>query len=81
MNKKYGFLANFALVSQIGVTMVIPIVLGVWLGGIIDKKLGTGGLFLIILMLLGIASGFRNVYLLVYKQFEKKEDDKDAGKK
>ena len=81
MKKKYGFLANFALVSQIGVTMVIPTVLGVWLGALIDKKLQTGALFLIILMLLGIASGFRNVYVLVYKQFKKKEEDKDAGKK
>lgn len=77
MKKKYGFLANFALVSQIGVMMVIPIVLGVWLGGIMDKKLGTSPLFLIIFMILGVGSAFRNIYLTVYKQFEKKEDDKD----
>lgn len=78
MNKKYGFLANFALVSQIGVMMVIPIVLGIWLGNKIDQKLGTGALFVIIFMVLGIGSAFRNVYLLVYKQFEKKkEEDED----
>lgn len=77
MKKKYGFLANFALVSQIGVMMVIPIILGVWLGGIIDNKLGTAPLFLIIFMILGVGAAFRNIYLVVYKQFEKKEDDKD----
>lgn len=77
MNKKYGFLANFALVSQIGVMMVIPIVLGVWLGGMLDRKFGTGPLFLFILIFLGVGSGFRNVYLLVYKRFDNKEDDKD----
>lgn len=81
MNKKYGFLANFALVSQIGVMMVVPIVLGVWLGNLMDNKLGTGGLFLIIFILLGVAAAFRNVYLLVYKQFEKKEDDQDESGK
>lgn len=77
MNKKYGFLANFALVSQIGVMMVVPIVLGVWLGNFLDKKLGTSGLFLIIFILLGVGAAFRNVYLLVYKEFKKKEDDQD----
>ena len=77
MNKKYGFLANFALVSQIGIMMVMPIILGVWLGNWIDKKLGTGALFLIIFMILGIGAAFRNVYLTVYKQFQKKEDDED----
>ena len=77
MNKKYGFLANIALVSQIGIMMVVPIFLGVWLGGFIDGKLGTSPLFLIVFMILGIGGGFRNVYLLVYKQFEKKEDDQD----
>ena len=77
MKKKYGYLANFALVSQIGIMMVIPIIFGVWLGGIIDKKLGTGVLFLIIFMIIGVGAAFRNIYLTVYKQFEKKEDDKD----
>lgn len=77
MKKKYGFLANFALVSQIGIMMVIPIIFGIWLGAKIDNKLGTGALFLIIFMILGIGAAFRNVYHTVYKQFEKKEDDKD----
>lgn len=77
MKREYGFLANFALVSQIGVMMVVPIVLGVWLGGKIDNKLGTGALFLIIFVILGVGAGFRNVYLIVMKQYEKKEDDKD----
>ena len=57
--------------------MVIPIVLGVWLGGKLDSKLGTKGLFLIVFILLGVASGFRNVYFLVYKRFDNKKDDKD----
>lgn len=81
MKKKYGFLANFALVSQIGVMMVVPIILGVWLGGMIDNKLGTGALFLILFIILGVGASFRNVYLIVIKQFEKKEDDKDEGEK
>ena len=76
--KKFGFLANFALVSQLGIMMVIPIILGVWLGGVIDNKLETGALFLIIFTLLGIGSAFRNIFLLVNKQFAKKEDDKDG---
>lgn len=78
MKKPFDFLANFALVSQIGIMMVVPIILSIWLGGLIDNKLKTGALFLIIFTLLGVGSAFRNVFLLVNKQFTKKEDDKDG---
>jgi len=81
LKKKYAFLANFALVSQIGIMMVMPILLGVWLGGKIDNKLGTGALFLILFIILGVGASFRNVYLIVMKQYEKKEDDKDEREK
>ncbi|HHX60612.1 MAG TPA: F0F1 ATP synthase subunit, partial [Epulopiscium sp.] len=36
--------------------MVVPIIFGVWLGGIIDNKLGTGALFLILFIILGVGA-------------------------
>lgn len=52
------------LVTQLGISMMVPIFLCVFAGGFIDKKAGTG-CFMPILLLLGIGAAFRNVYLLL----------------
>ena len=63
-NKKYDSLKNLALVSQIGISIITPILLGVYLGNFIDKKLGTNGVFAIILIIVGAAAGFLNIFKL-----------------
>ncbi len=75
MNKKFGFLSNLALVSQIGIMMAFPIIGCIWLGSIIDKKLGTNVLFLIIFTILGVGAAFRNLYVLAIQKIGKKEDE------
>ncbi len=57
-------LKNLALISQIGISIITPILLGVWLGNFIDKKLGTNGVFAIILIIVGAAAGFLNIFKL-----------------
>jgi len=60
-------LTAFSVVGQIGIVMFASVAIGL-LGGIyIDRWLGTGHVFMIILTLLGVASGFRAVYLMVKK--------------
>lgn len=59
------------LISQLGLTIAIPIVLGAVVGHWIDGKLGTGMLFLLILLCLGIVGGIFSAYrqiTLVTKQ-------------
>lgn len=59
-----SIMQNLALVSQVGIMMIVPILGCVWLGQFIDKKLGTGSLFLIIGIVLGVGAAFRNLYQL-----------------
>lgn len=53
---------TLALITQVGISMLVPIFLMVFLGRWLDHKFGTG-LFLPFLII-GIAAGFRNVYHL-----------------
>ena len=59
-----NFLKNIALISQIGFSMITPILLGVYIGQFIDKKAGTKGIFTIVLILIGVGGGFVNLFKL-----------------
>lgn len=51
------------MITQIGISMIVPIFLGAYLGHRIDRWLGTGFFFLIFLFF-GILAAFRNIYKL-----------------
>lgn len=55
-------LKNLALISQIGISMVTPILIGVFIGGWIDKWAGTDSVFMLIFLLLGAGGGFLNLF-------------------
>lgn len=55
-------LKNLALISQVGISMITPILLGVFIGGWIDKWAGTNGVFMLILVLIGAGGGFLNLF-------------------
>ncbi|SDY67356.1 Putative F0F1-ATPase subunit Ca2+/Mg2+ transporter [Proteiniborus ethanoligenes] len=61
-NGKSKILENLALVSQIGISMLVPILGGILLGNFIDKKLGTGVIFLLTFCVLGIISSFVTLF-------------------
>lgn len=66
MNKKNNkdVFKNLTLISQIGISIITPILLGVYAGNFLDKKLGTNGVFAIILIIIGAAAGFLNIFKL-----------------
>lgn len=55
-------LTNLALVSQIGISIVVMIGGGVLLGNFLDKILGTNLVFLVVFTVLGVASAFYYIY-------------------
>ena len=59
-----NFLKNIALITQIGFSMITPILVGVYVGQFIDKKVGTNGIFTIILIIIGVGGGFVNLFKL-----------------
>ena len=54
-----------SLLTQIGLLMVINILIFLGLGVWLDKIFKTNGIFLIVLLLIGIISGFYSVYKVI----------------
>ena len=75
--KSLGFL------SSVGISLVAAILIGLAMGYYLDQWLDTRPLFTMIMMLIGIISGFRNVYILTKRELrrqgieEKKQADND----
>lgn len=63
-NNKRNPLENLALISQVGLSIITPILLGVYLGIFIDKKAGRNGVFTIIFIIIGAGAGFMNLIKL-----------------
>jgi ATP synthase protein I len=67
--KKY--IKLLAIVSTMGISMALAIVIGIFIGYYLDKWFKTKyPYFFIIFMLLGIIAGFRNIYVIM-KRTEK----------
>lgn len=70
---RMGVARALAMISQLGVTIIVCIFAGVWIGNWLDDKLGTSGICLIICIIIGVASGFLNVYKILTKGFRNKK--------
>jgi ATP synthase protein I len=60
---------QMAYASSVGIAMVLAIFGCLFLGTWLDRKLGTGPYFTLLLLLIGIIAGFRNLYVLIKKYF------------
>ncbi len=70
---------SLALISQFGITMLVPIFLCLFLGMFIDSKLETS-YWVIIFFFMGSLAGFNNIYRLAKKIFRKWEDENHERK-
>lgn len=61
-NRDFRMYENLVFVSQIGISMAMPIFLGVYGGNWLDQKIGTTGIFLLLGILFGVGSSFMNLY-------------------
>lgn len=62
-----GFFKGLGMLASMGINMVVATFIGLLAGIYIDKYLGTKPWFTIIFLFLGIAAGFRNIYLQTKK--------------
>ena len=72
---------NLGSVSTMGFSMVFSIIIGILFGRWLDGKLGTAPWFFFIFMLLGIAAGFRNMFLLARRNSRDSDHDDTDGTK
>ena len=72
--KSLGFL------SSIGISLVISILIGLAMGFYLDQWLDTSPMFTLIMLLIGIIAGFRNVYILTTRELRRQqlEDQPDS---
>lgn len=63
-----GYLRSFALIGQVGLVMVASIGFGVTFGIVVDRRFEAGGLFLIPMIIGGVATGGYLAYRVLAKE-------------
>ena len=77
MKERSKLFKTFTMLSQIGISMMVPVFLCVWFGSFLDEKFGTAFLFPVFLIL-GFLSAIRNVYILTRTFYAKDKAREDA---
>lgn len=77
--KKYDrtVFQSLSMISQFGITMLVPVCICSFLGYCIDQKFGTS-FWMIVFFFVGALGGFRGVYSLargIYKNDRNRKDD------
>ncbi len=72
MKDKLEIAKALALITQLGLSIALPILFGVWLGNKVDTLLDTSPLFLLILMFVGLITGFSSAYRLIMTRQDRK---------
>ena len=74
---KRDLFKTLGVVSSMGISFVLAIIIGVFIGLQLDKWLGTDPWFFFIFLLFGIIAGFRNLYIITKRVIKKDENSKD----
>ena len=69
--KSLGFL------SSIGISLIASILIGLAMGVYLDRWLDTTPMFTLIMLLIGVISGFRNIYILTARELKRQELEED----
>jgi len=72
VKKDMGIFRSLALVTQLGLSMALPVIFGVIVGKYLDERLGTSHILLIVFSIIGVLASFRNLYHLAYKSTKRK---------
>jgi predicted F0F1-ATPase subunit len=60
-----NFLDYISLITELGLSVVISILIGLFAGLWLDRKLGLKGVFTVILLIFGVIGGFIAAYKLI----------------
>lgn len=71
---------SFAMITQFGINMLVPIGLMTWLGVYLDNRFGTSYL-MVLLFFVGAVAGGRNVYRMAKNVYGAKSDKEDGVEK
>ncbi len=74
---KKSLLKTLGLVSSMGISVAVAIAIGVFIGLKLDSWFGTKPWFFFIFLFIGIAAGFRNIYIIAGREIRKNEHGED----
>ncbi len=66
---------GLAMISGMGISVVLAIAIGSWIGLTLDRWLGTAPWFFYIFLFFGIAAGFRNIQVIAGREIRRNDDD------
>lgn len=73
MGYKKSVYKTFALITQLGISMLVPVLMCTMLGVFLENKFGIP--VTVPLIILGVLAGGRNVYILARRANEDPEDE------
>jgi len=76
---KRDLFRSLSLVSSMGISVVLAIGIGVWFGLTLDRWLGTKPWFFYIFLFIGIAAGFKNIYVIAGREIHRDDDSDKRG--
>jgi ATP synthase protein I len=71
---KVSMYRNLATLSSIGISVVLAIGIGVFFGLTLDRWFGTKPWFFFIFLFIGIAAGFKNIYVIASREIHRDDD-------
>jgi ATP synthase protein I len=74
---KKKFYKSLSVLSSIGISVVLAIVIGVLIGRWLDGLFGTAPWFFFIFLFIGIVAGFRNIFIIVSREVGKDKSGED----
>ncbi|WP_373484526.1 AtpZ/AtpI family protein [Acetobacterium sp.] len=60
-----------AMISQIGISVLVPVGVMIFIGKVLDFYFHTGNMLVIILAVLGVLAGLRNMYVIPLRMSER----------
>lgn len=68
---------SLGMVSSMGISVALAIGIGVWFGLSMDRWFGTKPWFFWIFLMIGIAAGFKNIYVIAGREIRKLDSNED----
>ena len=76
--EKKRLIRSLGMISTMGISVAVAIMIGIFIGWQLDKWLGTAPWFFFIFLLFGIIAGFRNIYIIAGREIKKNDNGKDT---
>ncbi|HXC93051.1 MAG TPA: AtpZ/AtpI family protein [Geobacteraceae bacterium] len=75
--EKRELLQTLGTLSTVGISVVVAIAIGVYVGRKLDEWLGTAPWFFFIFLFFGIVAGYRNIFIMTKKEIRRDDTDSD----